>query len=139
MYSGAETPLVPGATSLSTMAEITGKVTTIMHDTSDLAGAVSFWTQLLNLSVVHQEGNYAYLSPLSEGGPHLAFQVVPEPRSAKNRLHMDIGVSDRDAFEDRVAALGGEVLHDHQEGSFPAWTVMADPEGNEFCVYQIST
>ena len=120
------------------MSEITGKVTTIMHDTNDLEGAVSFWTQLLDLTVVHQEGNYAYLSPLSDGGPHLAFQQVPEPRAAKNRLHMDIGVSDRDAFEGRAAALGGVVLHDNQEGSFPAWTVMADAEGNEFCVYQIS-
>ena len=120
------------------MAEITGKVSTIMHDTNDLSGAVSFWTQLLDLTIVHQEGNYAYLSPLSEGGPHLAFQLVPETRAAKNRLHLDIGVSDRDAFEDRVAALGGEILSEHQEGSFPAWTVMADPEGNEFCVYQTS-
>ena len=138
MCGGAETPLVSGATSLLAMAEITGKVTTNMHDTNDLAGVVSFWTQLLDLTVVHQEGNYAYLSSLSEGRPHLAFQVVPEPRTAKNRLHMDIRVSDRDAFENRGASLGGEVLHDHQEGSFPAWTVMADPEGNEFCVYQIS-
>ena len=70
-------------TNLSPMAEITGKVTTIMHDTNDLEGAVSFWTQLLDLSVVHKEGTYAYLSPLSEGGPHLAFQLVPEPRATK--------------------------------------------------------
>jgi len=120
------------------MTEITGKVTAIMHDTNDLEGAVTFWTTLLGLELVHQEGAYAYLSPLSENGPHLAFQEVPEPRLGKNRLHLDIGVTDRSAFEDRVAALGGSVLDDHQEGSFPAWTVMADPEGNEFCVYQIS-
>ena len=121
------------------MADITAKVTTIMHDTSDLDQAVTFWTELLGLSIVHREGTYAYLSPLSEGGPYLAFQQVPEPRAAKNRLHLDIGVPDRMAFEDQVASLGGEVLGEHQEGSFPAWTVMADPEGNEFCVYEISS
>jgi predicted enzyme related to lactoylglutathione lyase len=121
------------------MPEITGKVTAIMHDTNDLKGTIAFWTSLLDLTVVQEEGSYAYLSPLSDGGPYLAFQEVPEPRASKNRLHMDIGVTDRDGFEDRVAYLGGEVLHDHKEGSFPAWTVMADPEGNEFCVYQIES
>ena len=89
------------------MADITAKVTTIMHDTSDLDQAVTFWTELLGLSVVHRENTYAYLSPLSEGGPHLAFQEVPESRAAKNRLHLDIGVPDRMAFEDQVASLGG--------------------------------
>ena len=117
------------------MTELTARVSTIMHDTGDLDAAVAFWTELLGLEVVHREGNYAYLSPLAENGPHLAFQQVPEPRPGKNRLHMDIGVSDRDAFEAKVAQLGGSVLSEHQEGSFPPWTVMADPEGNEFCVY----
>lgn len=121
------------------MSDLTPTVTTIMHDTSDLDGSVAFWTELLGLEVVHREGAYAYLSKLNGEGPHLAFQQVPEPRPGKNRLHMDIGVSDRDAFEAKVASLGGEVLAEHQEGSFPPWTVMADPEGNEFCVYQTRT
>lgn len=119
------------------MAGITGRVTAITLDTNDIAGAVAFWSQLLDLEVLHEVDNFAALAALSEGGPHLAFQLVPEPRTAKNRLHMDIAVSDREAFEDRIAQLGGEVLHDHQEGDLPPWTVMADPEGNEFCVYQI--
>ncbi|MDX1691429.1 MAG: VOC family protein, partial [Acidimicrobiia bacterium] len=78
---------------------------------------------------------YAYLSRLSEDGPHLAFQQVPEPRAGKNRLHLDVRVDDREAFTDFVLGLGGSVVGEHQEGDFPAWTVLADPQGNEFCVY----
>jgi predicted enzyme related to lactoylglutathione lyase len=112
-----------------------GIVTAVMHDTVDLDGAVAFWTVILGLEVVHRDDTYAYLSKLSEGGPHLAFQLVPEAKAAKNRLHLDIKVPDRAAFAERVVGLGGSVIGEHQEGDYPAWTVMADPQGNEFCIY----
>ena len=113
-----------------------GRVTAVMLDTSDLDRAVAFWTEILGLEVVHRDERYAYLGRLSEPGPHLAFQLVPEARAGKNRLHLDVRVADREAFAERVVALGGSRSHDHQEGEYPSWTVMADPEGNEFCIYQ---
>ena len=113
-----------------------GRVTTVMHDTVDVAGAVAFWTEILGLEVVYRTDTYAYLSQLSEGGPMLAFQQVPEPRPGKNRLHLDIRVADREAFAARVEQLGGRRLGDVQEADFPPWTVLADPQGNEFCVYE---
>ena len=118
------------------MSQDIGVVTTVMHDTADLDGAVAFWTELLGLQVVHRDERYAYLSKLAEHGPHMAFQHVPEAKAVKNRLHLDVKVADRQAFADRVVALGGEVLYEHQEGQFPPWTTMADPEGNEFCIYE---
>lgn len=115
----------------------TGVVTTLMHDTADLDGAVAFWTQVLGLEVVHRAGAFVYLSRLAgDTGPRLAFQQVPEPLETKNRLHLDIRVPDRAAFTERVLALGGSVLGEHQEGDFPTWTVLADPEGHRFCVYE---
>lgn len=117
------------------MEHPTGTVTTIMHDTVDLAGAVAFWTEILGMEVVYDHPPYVYLSPMCEGGPHLAFQEVPEPRAAKNRLHMDIRVPDREAFTARVIKLGGSRMGDHRVEGFPTWTVMADPQGNEFCIY----
>jgi len=48
-----------------------GVVTTVMHDTADLDGAVGFWTGILGLEVVYRTDSYAYLSPLTVGGPHL--------------------------------------------------------------------
>lgn len=113
-----------------------GVVTTIMHDTADLDGALAFWTTLLGLEVVHREGAFAYLDRLSGDGPRLAFQQVPETLEGKNRLHLDIRVPDRGAFARRVVELGGGVVDEHQEGDFPSWTVCSDPEGHRFCIYE---
>ncbi len=111
------------------------RVTTIMHDTVDLDGAVDFWTALLGIEVLQRAGNYVYLGRLGDDAPHLAFQLVPEAKQVKNRLHLDIKVPDREAYARRVEDLGGTRIGDHQEGDFPAWIVMADPQGNEFCIY----
>lgn len=113
-----------------------GRVTAVMHDTSDLDATVSFWTRLLGLEVVHRDATYAYLSKLSDGGAHLAFQLVPEPKAAKNRLHLDVRVPDRIEFENLVRSLGGSKLGEQTVEGYPTWSVMADPEGNEFCIYQ---
>ncbi|MFD5711741.1 VOC family protein [Streptomyces pharetrae] len=68
-------------------------------------------------------------------GRRLLFQRVPEPKTVKNRLHLDLhpGEGRRDAEVERLRTLGASVLREvaEQGGS---WVVMADPEGNEFCV-----
>lgn len=119
------------------MSELmTGNVTAVMHDTTDLDGAVAFWTRVLGLEVVHRDEIYAYLSQLTDGGPHLAFQRVPEGKAAKNRLHLDIRVPDRVGFEALVISLGGSKLDEQTVENYPTWSVMADPDGNEFCIYE---
>ncbi|TDE01618.1 VOC family protein [Jiangella asiatica] len=62
-------------------------------------------------------------------GPTLFFQQVSEPKTVKNRIHLDVEATDRDAEVRRLEALGAAV-HRRLE----RWTVMLDPEGNEFCV-----
>jgi hypothetical protein len=62
-------------------------------------------------------------------GPTLFFQQVPESKPAKNRLHLDIDVADRADQVERLTASGATVV-DH----FDTWTVLRDPEGNEFCL-----
>jgi predicted enzyme related to lactoylglutathione lyase len=84
---------------------------------------------------LERAGNYVYMGRLSGDGPHLAFQLVPELKQVKNRLHLDIKVPDRAEFASKVEALGGRSLEERREGEFPAWIVMADPQGNEFCIY----
>ncbi|HEX5567280.1 MAG TPA: VOC family protein [Streptomyces sp.] len=68
-------------------------------------------------------------------GRRLLFQRVPEPKTVKNRLHIDVhaGPGRRDETASRLVALGAAVLRQVKEPS-GEWTVMADPEGNEFCV-----
>jgi len=113
-----------------------GTVTTVMHDTVDLDGAVAFWTTILGLEVKYKDAHYAYLSGLRDGGPHLAFQNVPEAKQGKNRLHLDLMVDNRDAFAEWVVELGGSIIEERRHTGFPIWIVMADPQGNEFCIFE---
>jgi predicted enzyme related to lactoylglutathione lyase len=119
------------------MAAMTpGRVAAVMVDTVDLDVAVPFWTKVLGLEVKYRDDQYAYLSDVTPGGPQLAFQKVPEPREGKNRLHLDVMVEDREAFAEWVQELGGSVIEAHDHPGGPTWVVMADPQGNEFCIFE---
>ncbi|WP_188191363.1 VOC family protein [Nonomuraea sp. SYSU D8015] len=68
---------------------------------------------------------------LVEGGPpRLWFQRVPERKIVKNRVHLDLETGDLDTEIARLAALGATLLATHDD-----WVVLADPEGNEFCLF----
>ena len=69
------------------------------------------------------------------GAPRVLFQRVPEPKTVKNRLHLDVRVGEeaRGDVVTRLVDRGATVLHTGQQGPF-SWVTMADPEGNEFCV-----
>ena len=58
---------------------------------------------------------------------------MPEPKIVKNRAHVDWDAGDLEAEVERLVALGGSVVAHHNLGDF-RWTIVADPEGNEFCV-----
>jgi len=70
-----------------------------------------------------------------DGGPALLFQVVPEEKVAKNRVHLDL-VPDatRDAEVARLLDLGATLVGDHRRPDGTGWVTLADPAGNEFCV-----
>ena len=77
----------------------------------------------------------AALSDRTGKGPRIYLQRVPEPKTAKNRMHLDLRVgADNVAAEvERLTALGATKLYDGQQGP-QQWVTMADPEGNEFCL-----
>ncbi len=66
----------------------------------------------------------------------LLFIPVPEPKTVKNRIHLDVQPIDltRDQEVERLKALGATVVEDRRNDDATGWVVMADPEGNEFCV-----
>ncbi len=64
-------------------------------------------------------------------GPSLCFQQVREPKTIKNRVHLDVAVGDRKLEVARLAALGASVKREARD-----YTVLLDPEGNEFCVVE---
>lgn len=80
-------------------------------------------------------GNYVALFPDGRPGPKLLLQHVAEPKTTKNRMHLDIEVADIEAEASRLEALGARRVQPaqlHEHGT--TWILMADPEGNELCV-----
>ncbi len=69
-------------------------------------------------------------------GAGLLFVTVPEPKTVKNRVHLDLQPKDRTRDEEveRVLALGATLVDDRRNPDGTGWAVLADPEGNEFCV-----
>ena len=108
-------------------------VGTIMVDCRDLDVMVDFWGSLLGIEKKATYPQYVWIGRIAENGPALAFQKVPEAKTGKNRVHLDMHAPDVAAAVTRVEALGGSRVANHSSGDFH-WTICADPEGNEFCI-----
>jgi catechol 2,3-dioxygenase-like lactoylglutathione lyase family enzyme len=110
----------------------------LVVDVTDLDRATEFWSAFLGLQVRHRAADWADLGPLGPGGPVLSFQLVPEVKIGKNRLHLDLAV-DRSgggvvAAGRRVHALGATPASELFAADSAPWQVWRDPEGNEFCL-----
>jgi len=91
-----------------------------------------FWSTALERELVEVEPDKDYSLP---SDPPLTFVKVPEPKTTKNRVHIDWRAPDRAAKVSHLIALGATRLWDVTNDNFE-WTTMADVEGNEFCVVQ---
>jgi hypothetical protein len=106
-------------------------------DCADPAALSGFWSAALDTTVAADYGGeFVMLAPPARGGPLLAFQRVPEPRTGKNRVHLDLGApaGGRHAEVERLVQLGATVLGERGDPAVFAWTTLTDPEGNEFCI-----
>ena len=93
-----------------------------------------FWTEALGTAVANDYGGeFLFLTPTVENGPYLGLQRVPEERAGKNRVHIDFRTDDRPAEVARLVELGATEVAEHTVPGL-TWTVLRDPEGNEFCV-----
>jgi predicted enzyme related to lactoylglutathione lyase len=94
-----------------------------------------FWCTMLDTTVQMRWNQYVMLRPTEKGGVALAFQRVPEPKSGKNRMHLDLIVTDGDLPKATQAAVaaGATVVSSLTEDPVTI-TVLQDPEGNEFCL-----
>ncbi|CAM3338679.1 VOC family protein [Occultella aeris] len=101
----------------------------ITIDTTDLAGATAFWQQVTGYAVGSSDEGTAYLEDPAKSGVGLSLQNVPEPRVGKNRLHLDLFTSDLDGEVGRLQGLGAAEVARHD-----GWVVLADTDGNQFCV-----
>jgi catechol 2,3-dioxygenase-like lactoylglutathione lyase family enzyme len=98
-------------------------------DTNALARAAAFWQSVTGYKVSSSSDSDVYLTDPAESGPGLSLLVVPEPKSGKNRLHLDLYTGDLDGEVSRITGLGASEV-----GRFDGWVVLADPDGNQFCV-----
>ncbi len=106
---------------------------TIVIDSTDPAGLATFWAELLDWQVLFEDDDEIVVGKDDETYPALVFLPVPEAKAGKNRLHIDLAPDDRDAEVARAITLGAQPV-DIGQGSDVTWVVLADPEGNEFCI-----
>jgi len=100
-------------------------------DATDVGAVAGFWAQVLGRVVELDHDGDARLRPAADGGPDLCVLGVPEPKTVKDRMHLDVTLEPGQEVTD-LLALGAIVVtapHDKP------WWVLADPEGNEFCAF----
>ena len=110
----------------------------ITFDCADARSQAMFWAAVTGWTAQERDatpGHVEYaVEPPSPGGARMYFTTVPELKRVKNRIHLDLipPGDDQQAELARLTGLGATVLDDQPSGA--SWIVMADPEGNEFCL-----
>ncbi|MGH7910475.1 MAG: VOC family protein [Candidatus Dormibacteraceae bacterium] len=112
-------------------------------DADDPRTLAGFWQPALGWRRTHEDADEVCLeppagSPQDGASPDLLFLRVPEKKSGKNRLHLDLRPADQEAEVARLERLGARRV-DIGQGRDVSWVVLADPEGNEFCVLRAFT
>jgi len=106
-------------------------IKSVTFDAADALALATFWAAVFGSDVDEDStADKAFVEAAGWGGPNIWFARVPEPKTAKNRLHFDLrapGAVDEEVA--RLERLGAAVAH-----RYAHYTVMTDPEGNEFCV-----
>lgn len=114
---------------------------TLGFDADDSVALARFWSELLgwDMDEADDDGEVVVSPPAGSppGTPALLFLPVPEGKTAKNRLHLDLRPDDQAAAVAKAEALGATRI-DIGQGDV-SWVVLADPEGNEFCILRTLT
>ena len=107
---------------------------TVAVNSRDPGALARFWAGVLGWGITLEEPDGVELRPpAGTAAPGLDFLPVPEAKAGKNRLHLDLRPSDQEAEVARVEGLGARRV-DVGQGPHVTWVVLADPEGNEFCI-----
>jgi predicted enzyme related to lactoylglutathione lyase len=109
----------------------------ITFDCADARALARFWSHLTGWNVYYDDDPEVVVAPtFPYDGTGLLFIPVPEGKSAKNRVHLDLQPVDltRDEAVTQALTLGAHVVEDHRGSDGSGWVTLADPEGNEFCL-----
>jgi predicted enzyme related to lactoylglutathione lyase len=118
------------------VSEPIGTLYAIVLDANDLERCARFWSEVLGKEISFKSDKYCRIGG-GDDPPSLLLQKVPERHEHKNRAHIDLDVTDFGSAVQRVVDLGGTKLDEISEYGI-TWAVMADPDGNEFCLVQHS-
>ncbi|MET7986891.1 MULTISPECIES: VOC family protein [unclassified Streptomyces] len=107
----------------------------IVIDAHDLPSLARFWAEVLGWRILSEREREVVIGPDETAPVGICFMPVTGDKAVKNRLHLDLTATaeDREAEIERVLALGARRAEVGQSGQ-ESWIVLADPEGNEFCV-----
>jgi predicted enzyme related to lactoylglutathione lyase len=125
---------------MPTMAGMALRLHHIVVDAHDLPGLAQFWAQALGWRILSERAQEVVIGPDETAPVGMCFMPVSDVKIVKNRVHLDLttGSDDREAEIERLLALGACRVDIGQTGA-ESWTVLADPEGNEFCVVRPKT
>jgi hypothetical protein len=106
----------------------------VVVDSVDPGRLARWWAEVLDYRVIDDDDDdEVEIAPTVGGHPSLLFIRVDDPKLGKNRLHIDLNPDDRDGEVERLVNMGARHV-DVGQGDDVTWVVLADPEGNEFCV-----
>jgi predicted enzyme related to lactoylglutathione lyase len=109
------------------------RLLSITVDAENPTRLAEFWAGVTGYEQTMTTDDVARIEGDGTVGPGFMFIRVPEGKTAKNRMHIDLGADDLDAEVDRVVGLGAVEQGRHDEWGI-TWATLADPEGNEFCI-----
>jgi predicted enzyme related to lactoylglutathione lyase len=118
---------------------VTSAILNVTFDCRDARLVAEFWSAVTGYAleeVCHPGNHHLVASPPDDAWPRLVFVTVPEAKAVKNRVHLDVVPRDLDQDGEvrRLLGLGATVVDDRRQRKPGGWVVLADPEGNEFCV-----
>jgi hypothetical protein len=105
----------------------------VVVDALDPVRLARWWAEVLGYQVLAEKPDEVTIAPSPGTHPELVFVAVPDPKDGKNRLHLDLTPDDQDAEVERLLDMGARHV-DIGQSRAVSWVVLADPEGNEFCV-----
>jgi predicted enzyme related to lactoylglutathione lyase len=120
---------------LATNSDLPNRIGTLFAtvlDVSDLERSTQFWLNVFGGDKIYANPIYTRIGDTNHQ-PTLLLQKVPEVKSVKNRAHLDFEIDDLDTSVEQVIQLGGTEVSRITEYGL-AWPIMADPDGNEFCL-----
>jgi hypothetical protein len=111
---------------------VTLSVAMITVDSTDPLPLAAWWATQVGGRIVEENDGW-FVVVAAPSGPALGFQKVDQPTAGKNRMHLDLVSADRESTVGSLVAAGAVLVAEHELDGF-AWTTLADPDGNQFCV-----